>query len=232
MEPAEAGGGSVGAGHLLVAGHDHDGLRPQPLQIARGFAQDVGIAAGERQLDHFDGAIGIAVAQQDFQLAADAEGSVGKAHGGGPAEQDHAQRARRGRLRHHGGRCRLGRPRRREPVRKKHVVDPGRLAVGAAGAQKPVRPFRQEGDGRQFGQDQQRQQRAAADGQAPESSAAEKPRKAEDPDGPALNPWPASGATIGEKRGACKGGVRRGRKSERERNANRLAPRGGPRVLS
>jgi len=168
VEPAEPGGGPVGAGHFLVAGHDHDGLRPQPAQIARRFAQHVGIASGERHLDHFDGAIGIAVAQQDLQLAADAEGSVGESHGGVPAEQAHAQRAGRGRLRHHGGRSRLRRPGRREPVRKKHVVDPGRPAIGEAGAQEPVRPLRQKGQGSQFGEDQQRQQRAAADGQAPE----------------------------------------------------------------
>ena len=168
MEAAETGGGAVGAGDFLVAGHDDDGLGPQAFQVAGHLAQDVGVAAGERHVDHFDGAVGVAAAEQDFQLAADAERGVGIAHGGGTAEQADAQGARGGILRHHGRRRRVGRPRRREAVREKHVVDPGRLAIDLSGAQETVGPFGQERGGGQLDENQGGQQEAGGQGQPAE----------------------------------------------------------------
>ena len=176
VEPAEGGRGAVGPGDFLVADHDDDRLGLQAFEVAGHFAQDVGIAAVERHLDDFDGVVGIAAAQHQFQLPADAEGGIGVAAGGGAAQQADAQGARRRGFERHDRHGRLGQAGRNEAVGEELVVDPGRLAVGLPVHEEPGGMAGQETGAGQFQQEKQDDQDRRGEGQPP-AQAQEKRRE-------------------------------------------------------
>ena len=176
VEPAEGGRGTVGPGDFLVADHDDDRLGLQAFEVAGHFAQDMGIAAVERHLVHFDRMVGIAAAQHQLQLAADAEGGIGVAAGGRTAQQADAQGARGRVFERHDRHRRLGQAGRDEAIGEELVVDPGRLAVGLPVHEEPGGMAGQEPGAGQFQQEKQDDQGGRRKGQPP-AQAQEKRRK-------------------------------------------------------
>ena len=104
----------------------------------------------------------VAALEHEFELAAEAEGGIGRAHGLRPAQQADAQGVRRRLLQRHDGQGGVGGPLREEPVGKELVVDPRGCSVGfpfqqeaggAAGEEMEGGQFQQQGRGQHDGEE-------------------------------------------------------------------------------